>query len=108
VKLPHPTMLKYLIDLQIDVDEPDYDGVTPFNALSKVNAGIAFFNETYNTLLLKDVRIDFPDLKGRTPFLNFYEQSDNIHAYKMLDLGANVNQMDTSGMFALKFALIRR
>jgi hypothetical protein len=26
----------------------------------------------------------------------------------MLDLGANVNQMDTSGLFALKYALIRR
>ena len=26
----------------------------------------------------------------------------------MLDLGANVNQMDTSGLFGLKYALIRR
>ena len=26
----------------------------------------------------------------------------------MVDLGANVNQMDTSGLFALKYALIRR
>ena len=26
----------------------------------------------------------------------------------MLELGANVNQMDTSGLFALKYALIRR
>lgn len=26
----------------------------------------------------------------------------------MLDFGANVNQMDNSGLFALKYALIRR
>jgi hypothetical protein len=54
------------------------------------------------------VRIDYPDIKGRTPFLNFYEIKDLIYSYKMLDMGANVNQMDVSGLFALKYALIRR
>jgi ankyrin repeat protein len=29
-------------------------------------------------------------------------------ANQLLDLGANVNQMDVSGLFALKYALIRR
>lgn len=58
--------------------------------------------------LKKEVRIDFPNRKGRTPFLNFYEKQNFELAYQMLDLGANVNQMDTSGLFALKYALIRR
>jgi len=29
-------------------------------------------------------------------------------SYKLLDLGANVNQMDQTGLFGMKYALIRR
>ena len=59
------------------------------------------------------VRIDLPDEKGRTPFLNFYQSppggdQENIYAYQLLKMGANVNQMDSSGMYALKYAMIRR
>jgi uncharacterized protein len=60
------------------------------------------------SFLKHDVRIDFPNRKGRTPFLNFYEKMNFELSNKMLDLGANVNQMDVSGLFALKYALIRR
>jgi hypothetical protein len=38
-----------------------------------------------------DVRVDFPNRKGRTPFLNFYEKQNFGLANNMLDLGANVN-----------------
>ena len=58
--------------------------------------------------LALDVRIDYPDIKGRTPFLNLYERQNLLDAYRMLDLGANVNQIDTSGLYAMKYALIRR
>lgn len=47
--------------------------------------------ETYQKFLKLDVRFDFPDVKGRTPFLNFYERYETDLAYQMLDLGANVN-----------------
>ena len=35
-----------------------------------------------------NVRIDLPDNKGRTAFLNFYASSNHIMAYHMLDNGA--------------------
>ena len=54
------------------------------------------------------VRIDLPDEKGRTPFLNFYQTSYLEQAYELLGLGANVNQMDASGFYALKYAMVRR
>jgi len=57
------------------------------------------------------VRIDHPDEKLRTPFLNFYSMNCEFEigrAEKLLKLGANVNQIDASGMYALKYALIRR
>ena len=60
------------------------------------------------SFLKADVRIDYPNRKGRTPFLNFYEKQNFELSTQMLDLGANVNQMDNSGLFALKYALIRR
>lgn len=54
------------------------------------------------------VRIDYPDIKGRTPFLNFYGCSSISNAEMLLGLGANVNQMDSYGLYALKYAMIRR
>lgn len=99
--------MKYLFELGIDIDEPDYDGATPFNLLSKKQSA-DYFAQIFDSFISKDVRVDYPDLKGRTPFLNFYEIRDLYYSYIMLDKGANVNQMDTSGLFALKYALIRR
>lgn len=49
-----------------------------------------------------------PDCMGKTPFLMFYEHQNKPLADRMLDLGANINQMDKGGLFALKYALIRR
>ena len=48
------------------------------------------------------------DNKQRTPFLNLYGDSNFVHSKKLLDLGARVNQIDASGLYALKYALIRR
>lgn len=59
-------------------------------------------------LLEKNVRFDLADLNGRTPFLIFYENSNFALANRLLDKGANINQMDTSGLFALKYAMNRR
>lgn len=66
------------------------------------------FKHAFDKLIDIEVRIDYPDNKGRTPFLNYYDQQNFELAYTMIIMGANVNQMDTSGLFALKYALIRR
>lgn len=55
-----------------------------------------------------NVRLDFADKKGRTPFLNYYERSAFEICDKLVHKGANVNQIDASGLFALKYALIKR
>jgi ankyrin repeat protein len=75
---------------------------TAFDSLKESN------NHMLKSFLKADVRIDYPNRKGRTPFLNFYEKQNFELSSQMLDLGANVNQMDNSGLFALKYALIRR
>lgn len=67
-------MVDYLLKLGIEPDEPDYDKLTPFNLMSR-SPQIANNDwlKTYHKLLKLDIRIDFPDIKERTPFLNFYE-----------------------------------
>ena len=42
-------------------------------------------------LIKLEVRFDYPDIKGRTPFLNFYEQQLLPTAYEIVEYGANVN-----------------
>lgn len=110
VAKPVKSMLDYLIGLNINADQPDYDEVTPFNLMSAGNLNNLDPSHTYlvDKFLKLDVRVDYPNRKGRTPFLNFYEKQNFELSYRMVDLGANVNQMDTSGLFALKYALIRR
>jgi len=94
----------------VNPDQPDYDEVTPFNLMSTnaFNSLSESNNHMLKSFLKADVRIDYPNRKGRTPFLNFYEKQNFELSSQMLDLGANVNQMDNSGLFALKYALIRR
>ncbi len=72
------------------------------------NRGADNFKASFDKLLDLNVRVDYPDIKGRTPFLNYYDHQAFELSYTLLDLGANVNQMDQSGLFALKYALIRR
>lgn len=38
----------------------------------------------FDKLLDLEVRIDYPDRNGRTPFLNFYDQQNFPLAYRML------------------------
>ena len=103
-------MFEYFVSLKINPDLPDYDEVTPFNLMSKLHANSisSMFLGSFESFLSLDVRIDYPDIKGRTPFLNYYENQNHKRAYQMLNLGANVNQIDVSGLFAMKYALIRR
>jgi ankyrin repeat protein len=54
------------------------------------------------------VKFDLSDANGRTPFLTYYGHSNYEMAFKLLTQGANIMQMDNSGLFALKYALIRR
>jgi ankyrin repeat protein len=59
-------------------------------------------------LLAKRVNFDLADERGRTPFLVYYEHKNFNLANRLLDAGASVNHMDNQGLFALKYALIRR
>jgi len=59
-------------------------------------------------LLSLDVKFDLPDCKGRTAFLNYFAASRMEQAELLLSLGADVNRTDVSGLFALKYLLIRR
>jgi hypothetical protein len=45
----------------------------------------------FDKLLDLNIRIDYPNNKGRTPFLNFYDHQRFDLAYRMLDMGANIN-----------------
>ena len=74
--MPQKTLFEYLIKLGINPDHPDYDEVTPFNLMSKkgINKGDEQQRHMFDKFLDMEVRIDHPDRKGRTPFLNFYEQ----------------------------------
>jgi ankyrin repeat protein len=56
----------------------------------------------------KKVRVDLQDIDGRTPFLNLYSNKYVKLSKEFLNLGANVNQIDKAGLYALKYAMIRR
>lgn len=100
-----------LVDLKVNPDQQDHRQITPFN-LASTTAAIDYIDPQNNSLTTRlitlGVRLDLPDTKGRTPFLNYYGASRLDKAEQMLGLGANVNQIDASGLFALKYALIRR
>lgn len=51
----------------------------------------SMFKDAFDKLLDLEVRVDYPDNKGRTPFLNYYDQQNFDLAYQMADMGANVN-----------------
>ncbi len=110
VSHPQKSLFDFIFSLGVNPDQPDYDEVTPFNLMSTntFNSLSESNNHMLKSFLKADVRIDYPNRKGRTPFLNFYEKQNFELSSQMLDLGANVNQMDNSGLFALKYALIRR
>lgn len=112
VSCPHPQLLEMLADLKVHPDVEDHKQITPFNLASTKMVNADFRTTTHaglvQTLIDSKVRVDHPDQKGRTPFLNYYSAERADLAFRLLTLGANVNQMDASGLFALKYALIRR
>jgi len=75
------------LSLKINPDQPDYDEITPFNLMSKNDCGNkhdVMWTTAFDKLLDLEVRIDYPDRNGRTPFLNFYDQQNFPLAYRML------------------------
>ena len=112
VSCPHPKLLACLESHKIYADQFDHKGMTPFNLLSTKHVNVDHATTTHaqmiKHLLAQKVRVDQADQKGRTPFLNYFADSRIEQAELMLTLGANVNQMDVTGLFALKYALIRR
>ena len=111
VACPHSRLVDLLVDLKVNPDQQDRLLITPIN-LASTSAPVEYVdprNDAVTTRLITlGVNTDLPDAKGRTPFLNYYGNSRFVEAERMLSLGANVNQMDASGLYALKYALIRR
>lgn len=111
VSCPHPLLIDALFEMKINPDDVDLNKRTPLNLCSlKFVNQVETAHETtlMEGLLSKKVRFDLPDVNGRTPFLNFYEHQKYARANEFLQLGANVNQMDKTGFYALKYAMIRR
>jgi len=112
VSCPHPKLLDLLAKHEINPDQVDFRHMTPFNlASTKINVydhSTTTHLDLFTKLISLKVRADYPDAKGRTPFLNYFADNRQDYFIKCLQLGANVNQMDVTGLFALKYALIRR
>lgn len=93
ISKPQKSLFDFVLSLGVNPDQPDYDDVTPFNLMSTNNFNSLddSHNHMLRSFLKSDVRIDYPNRKGRTPFLNFYEKQNFELSTQMLDLGANVN-----------------
>ena len=76
ISCPHPDLIDLLFELKVDPDLNDIKGKTPLNLCSTTEdpfAGLYFGQKNIITrLLASKVRIDEPDMDGRTPFLNFF------------------------------------
>jgi hypothetical protein len=108
---PHPDILNEFKKLGVNPDCSDHKGITPFNLISSkpVTEDQLIKHQTvFDFFIANNVQTDKADLKGRTPFLNYVASNLPINYNRMLDLGANINQMDVTGLFALKYVLIRR
>lgn len=92
MKNPIPEVFNYFTSLKINQDTEDYDRKTPFWLLSRTyNVSNEFKKRAFTEMIKNKVRVDMPDIKGRTPFLNLYEKRDYDTAYSLLDKRANVN-----------------
>lgn len=108
-KHPSVAVFEFLVDkLNLAVDETDFMGRNPFMINVAAYPSRQTFGNTVEKLLQKGIRFDLADSNNRTPFLIYYENHNSALANKLLDMGANINQMDQGGLFALKYALIRR
>lgn len=113
VDQPDPAIVELLLSQNVNYDLPDQKNQTPFNLYST-----RFQNEDSvirqnqiqfsKALVERKIQFDLPDHKGRTAFLNYFGNSRIKSAIRLLDMGASVNQIDASGLYALKYALIRR
>lgn len=110
--MPHPALISELSSHGIGIDLPDCKGRTPICRLSE-QSGFSgqfptFFTDCLDSFIGMKAKVDVPDRKMRTAYLNFYGNSLIGLSNKLLGLGADVNQMDESGLTALKYAVIRR
>ena len=108
MRVPSKTLYDYFKGLNVAADDVDFMGRTPFMVSTLSQPERKEFHPAAQDLLSRNVRFDHPDFKGRTPFLYYYENKNFELANLLLQKGANVCAMDHSGLFALKYALIRR
>lgn len=108
-RYPSKSLFDFFIDeMKVKYDETDFLGRNPFLVNVQKHCSRQTFFAATKSLLDKGIRFDLPDSMDRTPFLIYYENQNMLLANILLDMGANICQMDKGGLFALKYALIRR
>jgi hypothetical protein len=84
--------MQYLIGMDIDLDEPNDDGVTLLHILSELNE-----TKSMKCLIDKMKNIDPCDSFGQTPLHRACERSSFKAAKILIEYGANVNALTENG-----------
>ena len=92
---PIPALFDFFQSLNLSMDVEDHDKRTPFLLVCKnYNKHNKYKEAAFEKLISGRVRLDKPDVKGRTAFLELYALRDFEAAYRLLDKRANINQID--------------
>ncbi|GFS00704.1 ankyrin repeat and SOCS box-containing 13 [Elysia marginata] len=94
------SVLKYLLDLQVDVDATDVCGMTALHEACKHG-----HQECIELLLPKSKDIDRRDIWGRTPLVKALVYRNLDAAKFLLEHGANPNAVDNYGMTPITTAV---
>ena len=111
MRQPTLWIVQYLLnELNLQFDSPDSQDRTPFSIGidTQILKHNTLIDKAVNLLIEKKANIDYPDEANQTPYLKLYNAQLREAAELLREKGANVNQMNNSGIFALKIALIRR
>ena len=109
VMKPLKEVLNFLLPMNIPIDESDLNGNKPFMKFMQVNNSIPFvkYQEMFDFLITNGASIDKADCKGVTPLISMMQIGKFDRAVQLLSVGANVNNNDIRGNFALKYAVIK-
>ena len=111
MELPHAALVDFLEATKVNCGTCDEYGKTPINQLS-ISPMIPVvddnFEHTLSVLKKLKVSLDPVDHKLETPFLNFFKRGFFDIAFDFLKAGANVNQIDSDSVSALRIAAVKR
>lgn len=104
---PMADLYLFLDKMGVNNDDTDFQGRNPF-LIAVQSLPTNEMTASMLDLLDRNVRFDLADKRGCTPFLIYYDHQNFAMANRLLDKGANINAIDQDGLFALKYALVRR